>query len=115
MNSLPIACKDAATTFLLARRAERLARPLVDMTGGAWGLSITTRLGHSRFLNPWHVSIDAFYTDGAEPIPGNVHMPFQEFGISTSQQLEEVIEKMRCLVLLQVEANAKVGADDAND
>lgn len=115
MNSLPMTCKDAATTFLLARRAERLARPLVDMTGGAWDLSITTRLGHSRFTNPWHISIDAFYADGAQQIPGIVHMPFQEFGISTSQHLEEVIEKMRRLVLLQVEANSQAGAVDADD
>lgn len=114
MNSLPITCKDAKTTFLLARRAERLARPLVDMTGGAWRLSITVTLGDQEYRKPWHVGIYAHYATGTAEIPGAENMPIYDSFVHNSAQLDEVIEKMRRLAVLQVLAN-RAGADDAND
>ncbi|MHC6175423.1 hypothetical protein [Glutamicibacter sp. X7] len=105
MNSLPIKCKDAATTFLLARRAERLARPLVDMTDGAWRFSITVTLGDQVYPEPWHISVYAHYVEGAATIPNQSNMPVYATGIATSERLAQVIERIRGLAAEQVQAN----------
>lgn len=107
MDSLPITCKDAKTTFLLARRAERLARPLVAFVDGAWRLSITVTLGDQEFSCPWHISIYVHYATGGAMIPGKSSMPVFESHITTGKQLERAIERMRRLVVDQLEANAE--------
>ena len=114
MNSLPITCKDAKTTFLLARRAERLARPLVEQVGDAWRLSITVALGDKEFSDPWHVSIYAHYAEGAAEFKPN--MPVYKTNIATSAQLERVIEQIRHLANQQVLATseAAAGGEDAD-
>lgn len=112
MNSLPIACKDAATTFLLARRAERLARPMVEQVDGAWRLSITVTLGDMDSLNPWHISIYAHYADNAAEFKPN--MPVYKTNIVTSAQLGHVIEQMHRLAAEQVLATAEALAVEAD-
>lgn len=114
MNSLPITCKDAKTTFLLARRAERLARPLVEQVGNAWRLSITTTLGDKQYPNPWHISIYAHYDHNAAQIPSEPNMPFYKTFITTSAQLDRAIENMRRLAAAQVLATTEAAAAEAD-
>ncbi|WIV44506.1 hypothetical protein [Glutamicibacter nicotianae] len=114
MNALPITCKDAKTTFLLARRAERLARPLVEQVGDAWRLSITVTLGDKEFAEPWHVGIHAHYDRNAAKIPAEPTMPVHDWCIVTSEQLERTIEKMRQLAAAQVLATTAAAAAEAD-
>ena len=114
MNSLPITCKDAKTTFLLARRAERLARPLIEQVGGAWRLSITVTLGDKEFADPWHIGIHAYYDRNAAQIPSRPVMPFSDWNIVTSAHLESAIEKMRHFAADQVLATAAAAAAEAD-
>lgn len=114
MNSLPITCKDAKTTFLLARRAERLARPLVEQIGDAWCLSITVTLGDMQYPNPWHISLQVHYAHDAAQIPTEPIMPVYESFIATSSQLDRAIRKMRRLVAAQVLATTEAAAAEAD-
>ena len=114
MNSLPITCKDAKTTFLLARRAERLARPLMEQVGDAWRLSITVTLGDKEFSEPWHVGINAHYHRNAAQIPTEPTMPVHDWHTVTSAQLERVIEDMRYLAAAQVLATTEAAAAEAD-
>lgn len=94
MNSLPITCKDAKTTFLLARRAERLARPLVDrIDGGMLSVEATLDGGHYyRHSDGWHIGINVHRVKS----PGQLgKMALQAIVITNSKQLDRAIEKLR--------------------
>ena len=111
MNSLPITCKDAKTTFLLARRAERLARPIVESVAGAWDLSIEVRLGAEKFTAcPWHIAILCHYTKGAAQPYNLPTMPVHELFIKDSGMLEKSIRRMAAAAVQQIEATAKAEA-----
>jgi len=114
MNSLPITCKDAKTTFLLARRAERLARPMVERVDGAWRLSITVTLGDKEYADPWHVGISVHYDRNAAQIPSRPNMPVHDWHITTSAQLERTIANMRRLAGEQVLATAEALAAEVD-
>lgn len=93
MNSLPIACKDAKTTFLVARRAERLARPLVDKIEGGL-LSIETVLdgGHYyRHSDGWHIGINVHRVKADRTLG---KMALQALAITDSAELDRAIERL---------------------
>lgn len=116
MNSLPITCKDAKTTFLLARRAERLARPLVDrIDGGMLSIESTFKAGH--YYRPelgWHISINVHRVnaDGR----GLGKMAMHSSVIVNTAELDRAIEKLR----LEAESDerarqvSELGGDDAD-
>lgn len=89
MNSLPITCKDAKTTFLLARRAERLARPLVAKIPGG-DLRIELTLGGDRRFEPYCFNMQVF-----QRVNGGLDLPFQEICIVSSADLDRKIELLR--------------------
>ena len=95
MNSLPITCKDAATTFLLARRAERLARPLVDrIDGGMLSINVVLNAGHYyRPESGWHISVNVHRVEPSGRTLGK--MALHASIIVNSAQLDRAIEDLR--------------------
>lgn len=117
MNSLPIACKDTKTTFLLARRAERLARPLVDRIDGGL-LSIETVLDgglYYRHSDGWHIGINVHRVKADRTLG---KMALQAIAIRDSAELDRAIDRLR----LEAEADerarqvadASAGGEDAD-
>ncbi|MNW57235.1 hypothetical protein D3C74_350220 [compost metagenome] len=94
MNSLSITCKDAKTTFLLARRAERLARPLVDkIDGGMLNIEVVLDGGH-YYTNTggWHIGINVHRVK-ADCTLGK--MALQAIAIRDSAELDRAIDRLR--------------------
>lgn len=118
MNSLPISCKDAKTTFLLARRAERLARPLVDrIDGGMLCIDVVLGGGHYyRRSAGWHIGISV-HRVRADWSLGK--MALQAICIADSAELDRAIEKLRLEARADERARQvaelETGADNAND
>lgn len=115
MNSLPIACKDAATTFLLARRAERLARPLVNrIDGGMLSVQATFNAGHYyRTDLGWHISVCVHRVHANGRTLGK--MALNSSVIVNSAELDRAIEKLRLEAESDERGRLEAGADDAND
>lgn len=117
MNSLPITCKDAKTTFLLARRAERLARPLVDMIdGGMLNVEVTLDGGHYyRHSDGWHIGINVHRVK-ADCTLGK--MALQAIAIRNSAELDRAIDRLRLEAeadeLRRMATEAAAGGEDAD-
>lgn len=92
MNSLPITCKDAPTTFLLARRAERLARPHVDrIEGGLLSIEVNLEVG-AYFQKPYSIDVSVHRVRKSGVLG---RMALQAFQITTSAELERAIERLK--------------------
>lgn len=117
MNSLPITCKDAKTTFLLARRAERLARPLVDrIDGGMLNIEVVLD-GGNYYTNTggWHITVNVHRVKSPSLLGG---MALQALAINNSAKLDQAIDTLRLAAesderARQV-AGAAAGGEDAD-
>lgn len=117
MNSLPITCKDAKTTFLLARRAERLARPLVErLDGGLLHVEVTLDGGHYyRHSSGWHIGLSVHRVTRLGTL-GN--MALQALVITNSGELDQAIDRLRFAAesdeRIRLMAERAVGGEDAD-
>lgn len=89
-----IRAKDAKTVELLARRARRLAEPLVaHIPGGE--LYVECAFGAGRYPDPWHVDISVHR---ALPDGSLAYMPLQETCLVNTVDVDRAIDKLRAIV-----------------
>lgn len=89
-----IKAKDSKTVELLARRARRLAAPLVAQIPGG-ELYVESTFGARRFSAPWHVSLAVHR---ALPKGNLAPMPMQEVCLTSTNDVDRAIERLRKIV-----------------
>ncbi|WPR65216.1 hypothetical protein SLW73_02430 [Glutamicibacter protophormiae] len=94
-----IRAKDAKTVELLARRARRLAEPLVaHIPGGCLSVESTFGSAWKRYA-PWSVKI-AVYRMFETPRGDRLLAPMVllEHGLESTEEIDDAIDKLRAIV-----------------
>ena len=89
-----VKAKDAKTVELLARRARRLAEPLVKQIPGG-ELYVQGVFGAGRYGEPWHVDL---FVHRALPGGSLAYMPLNEPGLASTGDVDRAIDKLRAMV-----------------
>lgn len=87
MNSQPIRAKNIATAFAVARRVERVLRPVIDQMKNPGDLHIEMALRVKRYAESFHLNVNVFCYDDDDKL----ELPLHEM-ISHTDEIPRLVE-----------------------